>query len=170
MRTLPIGPPGLMSRKMVLFVPLPWYRCCYWHNWQTILWHALLTWSCKMSLSFLLLIHMVGPYPTVPQDRNLTLMYTPCSQSYSSVASCVIHEPPSDEIINLVSDAILIPIALNPFHTSLQAMNDCLSAWNFLLPRLTLLSIGVICSTREILICSFLGYPQMNFPYNLLFL
>ena len=53
--TLPIGPPRSTSRKMVLFVPRPWYRCCCRHNWQTILWHALLTRSCKMSLTFLLL-------------------------------------------------------------------------------------------------------------------
>ena len=118
---------------MVLFVPRPWYRHCCRHNWHATLWHALLSWSYKMS----------APLPTFnPHDGPIThsstrietwLSCTPsCFQSYSSrVASCVIHEPPSDEIINLVSDAILIPIALNPFHTSLQATNDCLCAWNF---------------------------------------
>ena len=55
-----------------------------------------------------------------------------------------------------------------PFRTLFQTMNDCLSAWNFLSHCLTLLSMCVICSTREILISSFLGYPQMNFPYNIL--
>ena len=35
-----------------------------------------------MSLSFLLLIHMVGPYPTVPQDRNPTLLYTLLSKLF----------------------------------------------------------------------------------------
>ena len=60
-RTLPFGPPCSTSRKMVLFIPSPWYRCCCRHNRQTILWHALLTWSCKMSPPFLLLTHMVGP-------------------------------------------------------------------------------------------------------------
>ena len=52
--TLPIGPPRSTSRKMVLFVPRPWYRCCCRHNWQATLWHALLSWPCKMSAPFLL--------------------------------------------------------------------------------------------------------------------
>ena len=60
-RTFPVGPPCSTSRKMVLFVPRPWYRCCYRHNWQAALWHALLSWPCKMSSLLLLLIHMVGP-------------------------------------------------------------------------------------------------------------
>jgi len=102
------------------------------------------------------------------QDRNLTLLCTPCSQIYSSrVASYVIHGPLACWSI-LVSDAILIPVALNPFRTLLQAMNDCLSAWNFLSHCLTLLSMCVVCSTREILISSFWGYPQMIFTYNIL--
>ena len=42
-RTLPNGPPRSTSGKMVLFVPRPWYRRCYRHNWQVILWHALLS-------------------------------------------------------------------------------------------------------------------------------
>ena len=54
-RTLPIGPPRSTSRKMVLFVPRPWYQRCCQHNWQSIIWHALL------SAPFLLLTHMVGP-------------------------------------------------------------------------------------------------------------
>ena len=69
-----------------------------------------------------------GPITHSSTGLKPALMYTPCSQSYSSrVASYVIHEPPSDEIINLVSDAILIPIALNPFHTLFQTSKDCLS-------------------------------------------
>ena len=96
------------------------------------------------------------------------LSCTPCCQRYSSCLTLyVIHGPLACWSI-LVSDTILIPVAQNPFRTLLQAMNDCLSAWNFLSHCLTLLSMCVICSTREILICSFLGYPQMNFPYNIL--
>ena len=53
-RTLPIGPPHSTSRNMVLFVPRPWYQRCWQHNWQSIIWHALL------SPPFLLLTHMVG--------------------------------------------------------------------------------------------------------------
>ena len=60
-RTLPIGPPHLTSKKMVLFVPRPWYQRCCQHNWQAILWPALLSWLCKMLAPFLLLTHMVGP-------------------------------------------------------------------------------------------------------------
>ena len=60
-RTLPIGPPRSTSRKMVLFVPRPWYQRCCQHNWQAILCHALLPWPCNMSASFLLLNHMVCP-------------------------------------------------------------------------------------------------------------
>ena len=56
-RTLPIGPPRLTSRKMVLFVPHPWYRHCCRHSWQAFLWHVLLSWPCKMSPPFLLIIH-----------------------------------------------------------------------------------------------------------------
>ena len=33
-RTLPIGPPRSTSRKIVLFVPRPWYRRCRRHNRQ----------------------------------------------------------------------------------------------------------------------------------------
>ena len=34
MRTLPLGPPRSTSRKIVLFVPRPWYRRCRRHNRQ----------------------------------------------------------------------------------------------------------------------------------------
>ena len=54
MRTLPIGLPRSASRNMVLFVPRPWYRCCCRHIWQATLWHALLSWPCKMPAPFLL--------------------------------------------------------------------------------------------------------------------
>ena len=96
------------------------------------------------------------------------LFCTTWCQSYSSCLTLyVIHGPLACWSI-LVSDTILILVALNPIHTLFQAMNDCLSAWNFLSHCLTLLSMCVICSTREILISSFLGYPQMIFPYNIL--
>ena len=49
------------SRKMVLFVPRPWYRLCCRHNWHATLWHALLSWPCKRSAPFLPLNHMMGP-------------------------------------------------------------------------------------------------------------
>ena len=58
-RTMPNGLPRIASRKMVLFVPRPWYRRCCQHSWQTILWHALLSWTCKMSPPFL---HLIHPY------------------------------------------------------------------------------------------------------------
>ena len=38
---------------MVLFVPRPWYQRCCRHNWHGTLWHALLSWPCKMSLLLL---------------------------------------------------------------------------------------------------------------------
>ena len=113
-------------------------------------------------------------YPTWwahnPQFHRIEtwLFCTPCCQSYSSCLTLyIIHGPLACWSI-LVSDTILIPVALNPFRTLLQAMNDCLSAWNFLLHRLTLLSMCFICSTREILICSYLGNPQKIFPCNIL--
>jgi hypothetical protein len=60
----------LTSRKMVLFVPRPWYRRCCQHSWQAILWLTLLSWPCKMSPSFLLLIHThhssIGSKPDSP--------------------------------------------------------------------------------------------------------
>jgi hypothetical protein len=44
----------LTSRKMVLFVPRPWYRCCRRHSWQTFRWHVLLSWPSKMPPPYLL--------------------------------------------------------------------------------------------------------------------
>ena len=56
-----------------------------------------------------------GPIAHRSQDRNLTLLYTPGFQSYSScLASYVIHGPPFVRSSILVSDTILIPIAQNP--------------------------------------------------------
>ena len=58
-----------------------------------------------------------GPITHRSQDRNLTLQYTPCSQSYSSrVDSYVIHEPPFDEIINSGIGNNNYSVAWNPFH------------------------------------------------------
>jgi hypothetical protein len=37
----------LTSRKMVLFVPRPWYRRCCRHSWRAIFWHTLLMWPMK---------------------------------------------------------------------------------------------------------------------------
>ena len=50
----------------------------------------------------------------------------------------------------MVSDTILIPIALNPFHTSFQATNDCLCAWNFYFaPSYFALDIFLSFSSRD---------------------
>ena len=155
------------EQEMVLFVPRPWYRCCCRHNRQATLWHVLLSWLCKMPTTFLLLTTWWAHNPQFHRIKTW-LSYTTWCQSYSSwLTLYVIHGPLAYWSI-LVSDTILIPVALNPFRTLLQAMNDCLSAWNFLLHRLTLLLMCVICSTREILMSSFLGYPQMNFPCDIL--
>ena len=155
-RTLPIGLPRSTSRKMVLFVPRPWYRCCCRHIWQATHWHALLSWPCKMSAPFLLSTTWWAHNPQFHRIETW-LSYTPYCQRYSSCLTLyVIHGPLACWSI-LVSDTILIPVAQNPFRTLLQAMNDCLSAWKFLLHRLTLLSMCFVCSAREILICSYLG-------------
>ena len=139
-RILPIGPPRSTSRKMVLFVPRPWYRCCCRHIWQATLWHALLSWPCKMSAPFLLSTTWWAHNPQFHRIETW-LSCTPCCQSYSSrLTSYVIHGPPAMWSI-LVSDAILILVALDPFHTLFQASNDCLPAWNFSWYLLTVLSI-----------------------------
>ena len=57
------------------------------------------------------------------------------------LTSYVIHESSSYRWSILVSDAILILVSLDPFHTLFQASNDCLLARNFLWYLLTLLSI-----------------------------
>ena len=112
-----------------------------------------------MSPTFLLLTTWWAHNPQFHRIETWLSCTTWC-QSYSSCLTLyVIHGPLACWSI-LVSDTILIPVALNPFRTLLQAMNDCLSAWNLLLHRLTLLSMCVICSTRELLICLFLGYPR----------
>ena len=52
-----------------------------------------------------------------------------------------------------------------PFLTLVQTSSNYLSAWNLLLYLRTLLSMYFICSTREILLWSFLGYPRPDdFP------
>ena len=90
------------------------------------------------------------------------LSCTPCSQDCSSrVASYAIHELPSERSSILVWNTIIIPVALNPFHTLFPTTNDCLSAWNFLWYLRTLLSMCFNCSTREVLICSFMGLSQI---------
>ena len=55
----------------------------------------------------------------------------------------------------LVSDAILIPVALKPFHTLFQVTNDWLPARNFSWDLLTLLSIFSKVSIRELLSATF---------------
>ena len=111
-RILPIGPPCLTSRKMVLFIPRPWYQHCCRHNWHATLWHAFLSWSYKMSAPFLLLTHMVGPQPTVPQDRNLTPPYIFDSEIFLHLASYHVtsHLPRDD----------LFPMLWTPFSHSVQ--------------------------------------------------
>ena len=97
-RTLPIGPPRSTSRKMVLFVPRPWYRCCCRHIWQATLWHALLSWPCKMSAPFLLSTTWWAHNPQFHRIETW-LSCTPSSQGCSSrAASYVIHGPPSQVI------------------------------------------------------------------------
>ena len=65
--------------------------------------------------AFLLLTHMVGPWPTVPQDRNLTLLYTLVSKVIShtwlhmKIPSCL--------------PRWSIPDALNPFLTLYSGIN-----------------------------------------------
>ena len=91
-----------------------------------------------------------GPITQSSQDRNLTLMYTPVSKSFSSrLVSYVIHEPPSERSLILVLDKILIPIASKRFHTLFQATNDCLPDWSFLLRLLTLLSMTFLNSNSR---------------------
>ena len=106
-----------------------------------------------------------GPIPTVPQDRNLTLLYTPVPKVIPPAwthMKFMSHLPMRSSI--LASDTILIPIALNPFHISYQATNDCLSTWNFLLHLRTLLSIFSSVSIRELLSTTFpdVSYQIVN--------
>ena len=84
----------------------------------------------------------------------------PCSQIYSSrVASYVIHGPPSYWSI-LASDIILIPIALNPFHTLFQASNDCLPVWNSSWYFLTCSRLFLRFSSRD----TFRHLPRWYWP------
>ena len=69
MRTLPLGPPCSTSRKIVLFVPRPWYRRCLRHNRQATPWHALLAWSRKTSPPFLLLRTWWAHNPQFPGSK-----------------------------------------------------------------------------------------------------
>ena len=122
-RTLPIGPPRSTSRKVVLFIARPWYQRCCRHNWHGTLWHALLSWPWKMSL---LLLKKYNNHNKItwwahnPQFHRIKtwLSCTPsCFQSYSSrVDSYVIHEPPSDEIINSGIRHNNYPWLWNHFH------------------------------------------------------
>ena len=121
----------LTSRKMVLFVPRPWYQRCCRHSWQAIFWHALLLWPwCHRP-----------PYSrsiltTVPQDRNLTLLNNLHSETF-------LHW------LRIISRATLREMLWTPF-TLVQASNDCLSAWNLSLYLHTMLSRFSQVSTREI--------------------
>ena len=57
----------------------------------------------------------------------------------------------------LLPDAILTLATLNPFLTLVQTSSNYLSAWTLLLYLRTSLSMYFICSTREIILCSFMG-------------
>ena len=61
---------------MVPFVPRPWYQHCCRHNWLDTLWHALLSWPCKMSL---LLLKKTTWWAHNPQFHRIEtwLSYTP---------------------------------------------------------------------------------------------
>ena len=86
------------EQEMVLFVPRPWYRCCCRHIWQATLWHALLSWPCKMSAPFLLSTTWWAHNPQFHRIETW-LSCTPSSQGCSSrAASYVIHGPPSQVI------------------------------------------------------------------------
>ena len=76
------GPPRSTSRKMVLFVPRPWYRHCCRHNWHATLWHALLSWSYKMSAPLSTFNPHGGPITHRSQERNLTLLYNLLSKLF----------------------------------------------------------------------------------------
>ena len=67
---------------MVLFVPRPWYRHCCRHNWHTTLWHALLSWSYKMSAPLSTFNPHGGPITHRSQERNLTLLYNLLSKLF----------------------------------------------------------------------------------------
>ena len=131
-RTLPIGPPRSTSRKMVLFVPRPWYRCCCRHIWQATLWHALLSWPCELSAPFLLSTTWWAHNPQLHRIETW-LSCTTLIPKYSwHSASYVIHEPTSSPCFFSVLEATLFFFALNPFITYFRHQMDAYLVGNLL--------------------------------------
>ena len=145
---------------MVLFVPRPWYRCYCRHSWQTTLWHALLTWTYKMSPSFLLLnrhspqFHRIKTwlsYTSLLPKLFLVLGFACISRAIFSNMSY----PVSDAITNLV--------ALDPFYFWLGIERLPTHLKLFYLP--ILLSMNSLSSeTREISMCFIHGITPVDFP------
>ena len=160
---MPIGPPRSTSRKMVLFVPRPWYRRCCWH----------ITDRPPSDMPYLHDRVRHHRLPTFnPHGGPIT------QSSIRSNSDSPVHPlfPKLFLTLGFICNSratfwgiIDSGIKHNTYTRCLVSGNDdCLSVSNFLWYLLTLLSMCLICSTREILMCSFLGYPQMILPYNIL--
>ena len=108
-----------------------------------------------------------GPITHSFQDRNPTLLYTLLSKLFlalgfafnSRATFLMLYSGIRRNTYSRCSETFL---------TLVQTSSNHLSTWNLLLYLRTLLLMYSICSTREILICSYLGNPQKIFPCNIL--
>ena len=159
MRTLPLDPPRSTSRKIVLFVPRPWYRRCRRHNWQAT--------PPPLTCLACMIRQDVSALPTSNPHGGPTT-----HRSTGSKPDCPVHPlfPKLFLARGLVCNSRATVLVIysgirrntysrysEPFLTLVQTSSNYLSAWNLLLYLCTLLSMYFICSTREIILYSFMG-------------